>query len=149
MILACLQIHRKLLSLATFLRVPDKISYLSWQNTYPNLKNTCHIKLNFFLWTKILENFQISPWKISHICRWTFKNKSVTFCLTDFYFHRTACRSRNTWRNLTVNQYFRPAVRMSPKLRKTGYRKVTAAVLIFYFSGLLIVIFRRIKCNEE
>ena len=41
-----------------------------------------------------------------------------------------------------VSQYFRPVVKMSPKPRKNvGYSKVTSAVLI--------VIFRRIKCNEE
>ena len=34
-----------------FSRVHSKskeVSYLSWQNTYPNLKTTCHIKLKFF-----------------------------------------------------------------------------------------------------
>ena len=30
-----------------------------------------------------------------------------------------------------------------------GYSKVNSAVLVFHFRGLLIVIFRRIKCNEE
>ena len=34
----------------------QELSYLSWQNTYPNLKTTCHIKLKIFLWTKLLEN---------------------------------------------------------------------------------------------
>ena len=28
----------------------------TWQNTYPKLKTTCHIKLKLFLWTKLLEN---------------------------------------------------------------------------------------------
>ena len=58
-IFACLQIYRELLSLVTFLRVHSnskEVSYLSWQNTYPNLKTTCHIKLKFFFWTKLLEN---------------------------------------------------------------------------------------------
>ena len=32
-----------------------EVSYLSRQNTYPNLKTTCHMKLKFFLWTKLLE----------------------------------------------------------------------------------------------
>ena len=32
-----------------------KLSFLSWQNTYPNLKTTYHIKLKLFLWTKLLE----------------------------------------------------------------------------------------------
>ena len=50
LIIACLQIYQELLSLMTFLWVHSnskEVSYLSWQNTYPNLKTTCHIKLNF------------------------------------------------------------------------------------------------------
>ena len=53
------KIYRELLSLATFLRVHSnskEVSYLCWQNTYRNLKTTCHIKLKYFLWTKLLEN---------------------------------------------------------------------------------------------
>ena len=68
MIMACLQIYRELLSLVTFLRVhsnSNKVSYLSLQNTYPNLKTTCHIKLKFFLWTKLLENLSLK--NISYI----------------------------------------------------------------------------------
>ena len=50
MTIACLQIYRELLLLVTFLRVHSnskEVSYLSWQNTYPNLKTTFHMKLNF------------------------------------------------------------------------------------------------------
>ena len=68
LIIACLQIYRELLSLATFLRVHSnskEVSYLSWQNTYPNLKTTCHIKLKFFLWTKLLENLLLAKYLIS------------------------------------------------------------------------------------
>ena len=57
LIMASLQIYRELLSLATFLRVhsnSNEVSYLSWQNMYPNLKTTSHIKIKFFLWTKLL-----------------------------------------------------------------------------------------------
>ena len=53
------KIYRELLSLATFLPAHSnskEVSYLSWPNTYPNLKTTCHIRLKFFLWTKLLEN---------------------------------------------------------------------------------------------
>ena len=60
--------YRELLSLATFLRVHSnwkEVSYLSWQNTYPNLKTTCHIKLKFFLWTKLLENLLLAKYLIS------------------------------------------------------------------------------------
>ena len=66
--MASLQIYRKLLSLATFLRVhsnSEEASYLSWQNTYPNLETTCHIKLKFFLWTKLLADLLLSKYIIS------------------------------------------------------------------------------------
>ena len=56
------------LLLVTFLRVHSnskEVSYLSWQNTYPNLKTTCHIKLNFFLWTKLLEHLLHAKYQIS------------------------------------------------------------------------------------
>ena len=34
-----------------------ELSYLSWQNTYPNLKTACHTKLKFFPSTRILTYF--------------------------------------------------------------------------------------------
>ena len=55
---------------------------------------------------------------------------------------------KSVWRNLNVSQYFRPVVKMGPKLRKTLVT-ATSAVLISHFRGLLIIIFRTIKCNEE
>ena len=54
--MACLQIYWELLLLTTFLQVHSnskKVSYLSLQNTYLNLKTTCHIELKFLLWTKL------------------------------------------------------------------------------------------------
>ena len=72
MILACLQVYQELLSLVTFLRVysnSKEVSYLSWQNVYPNLKTTSHIKLKFFLWRKLLENLLLAKYLI---CRCTF-----------------------------------------------------------------------------
>ena len=66
--MACLQSFQELLSLATFLRVHSKskgVSYLSWQNKYPNLKTACHIGLKFFLWTKLLENVLLAKYLIS------------------------------------------------------------------------------------
>ena len=66
--MACLQIYQKLLLLVTFPRVHSNskdVSYLPWQNTYPNLKTTCHIKLKFFLWTKLLENLLLAKYLIS------------------------------------------------------------------------------------
>ena len=66
--MTCLQICRELLSLPTFLRVHSnskEVSHLSWQNTYPNPKTTCHIKVKFFLWTKLLENLLLAKYLIS------------------------------------------------------------------------------------
>ena len=40
-------------------------SYFSWQNTYPNLKTTCHAKLHFFSWTKLLENLLLAKYLMS------------------------------------------------------------------------------------
>ena len=55
-------------SLAAFLWIHSnskEVSYLSWQNTYPNLKTTSHIKLKFFLWTKLMENLLLAKYLIS------------------------------------------------------------------------------------
>ena len=55
----CFQIYLESLLLVTFIQVHSNlkdVSYLSWQNTYPNLKTNCHIRLKFFLLTKLLEN---------------------------------------------------------------------------------------------
>ena len=63
--MACLQIYWELLSFATFLRVQSnskEVSYLYWQNMYPNWKTTCYIKLKFFLWTKLLENLLLGKY---------------------------------------------------------------------------------------
>ena len=58
LVMTCLQAYRESLSPAIFLRVhanSKEISYLSWQNRYPNLKTASHMKLNIFLWTKLLK----------------------------------------------------------------------------------------------
>ena len=77
LVMTCLQIYRELLSLATFLWVhsnSEEVSYLSWQNTYLNLKTTCHIKLKFFCWTKNPgELLEWDPCQISHTCHWAFE----------------------------------------------------------------------------
>ena len=67
-IMACLQIYWELLLLTTFLQVHSnskKVSYLSLQNTYLNLKTTCHIKLKFLLWTKLPERLLLVKYLIS------------------------------------------------------------------------------------
>ena len=72
LIMACLQIYRELLSIATFLRVHSnskEVFYLSWQNTYHNLK-TCHIKLKLFLWTKLLQNLLLVKYPTSLAAPW-------------------------------------------------------------------------------
>ena len=68
LIVACLQIYRELLPLATFLWVysnSKEVSYLYWQNWYANLKTTCHIKLKFFFQTKLLESLLLAKYLIS------------------------------------------------------------------------------------
>ena len=68
LIMACLQIYRELLSLTTFLRVHSnwkEVSCLSLQNTYRNLKTTWHIKVKFFLWTKLVESLLHTKYLIS------------------------------------------------------------------------------------
>ena len=45
--------------------IQEEVSYLSWQNTYPNFKTICRIKLKFFLWTKLLENVLLAKYLIS------------------------------------------------------------------------------------
>ena len=42
----------------------QEVSYVSCQNTYPNSKTTCHNKLQFFLWTKLLENLTLAKYLI-------------------------------------------------------------------------------------
>ena len=62
------KIYRELLSLATFLPAHSnskEVSYLPWQSTYPYLETTCHIKIKFFLWTKLLENLLHAKYPIS------------------------------------------------------------------------------------
>ena len=68
--MACLQIYRELFTefFTTFPQAHSnskEVSYFSWQNTYPNLKTTCHIKLKFFLWTKLLEDLLLAKYLIS------------------------------------------------------------------------------------
>ena len=53
--MACLQISRELLSLATFLRVHSNSKEVSY----------CHIKLKFSLWTKFLESLLLTKYLIS------------------------------------------------------------------------------------
>ena len=69
LIMACLQIYRELLLLATFLRVHSnskEVSYFSWQNRYPNSKTACHVKLNFSCeLNSVLESLLLAKYLIS------------------------------------------------------------------------------------
>ena len=68
LIMAFLQIYREKLSLATFLQVHSnskEVSYLPWQNKYPGLKATCHIKPKFFLRNKLSKNLLLVKYLIS------------------------------------------------------------------------------------
>ena len=48
----------------------EEVSYLLWQNTYPNLKTTYLIKLKFFCWTKLLENLLLAKYLIYVAAPW-------------------------------------------------------------------------------
>ena len=66
----CLQIYREWMSLATFLRVHSnskEVSFLPWQNKYPNLKTTCHIMPIFFMWTKLPKKLLLAKYLISAV----------------------------------------------------------------------------------
>ena len=79
----------------TFFRVHSnskEVSYLSWQNTYPNLKTTCHIKLKFFLWTKLLENLLLAKYLIS-VAATLIKN--VLFLRKSYYFKECAVSKKH------------------------------------------------------
>ena len=66
-IMTCVQIYQELLLFLTFLQVHSsskEVSYLSWQNRYPNLKINYCTKLKFSLWTKLLENLLLAKYFI-------------------------------------------------------------------------------------
>ena len=106
--MACLQIYRELLSLSTFHRVhsnSEEVSYLFWENTYPNLKTTRHIKLKFFLWTKVLENLLLANYLISvatplkaryALKKWIFLLENIQHQL----------KWVNKWRNVFKKRYY-------------------------------------------
>ena len=62
--MTCLQVYLESLPLSAVLRVHANskvVSYLSW-HMYPNLKTTRHIKVKFFLQTKLLENLLLAKY---------------------------------------------------------------------------------------
>ena len=48
-----------------FTNLPRIIVTCDFSPRYPNLKTTCHIKLKFFLWTKLIENLLLPKYLIS------------------------------------------------------------------------------------
>ena len=66
----------------TFLRVHSnskEVFYLSWQNRYPNLKTTCHMKLKIFLWTKLLERLLLAKYLTSVTAALRTLEKKILF----------------------------------------------------------------------
>ena len=48
-----------------FTNLPRIIVTCDFSPRYPNLKTTCHIKLKFFLWTKLIEKLLLAKYVIS------------------------------------------------------------------------------------
>ena len=85
----------------------------------------------------------------SFVNRCFLKNEPIILCLTYFYFHRTVL-SKKYLEEFDGKSIFYACHQNGSKTEKIFcYSKVTSAVLISHFRGLLIVIFRRIKCNGE
>ena len=77
------------------------------------------------------------------------KSERIILCLTYFYFHRTVF-SKKYLEEFNGKSIFSPCRQNGSKTEKNFCcNKVISAVLISHFRGLLIVIFRRIKYNEE
>ena len=68
-----------------------EVSYLYWQNRYPNLKTTCHIKLKFS-WE--LNSKRVYSLQISHICHCDFKLSHDTVVYFK-EFHLYTCNTKN------------------------------------------------------
>ena len=135
MILAYLQIYRELLSLVTFLQVKwnsKELSYLSWPNTYPNLKTTSHIKLKFFLWTKLLENLLFAKYFISvaaPLMSLTIDSASITVTWTLLL--SGAWLSVLSYQRIT----FRPSLSVRPFVQLLRFfYKLLNQLVVFYFT---------------
>ena len=79
------------MSLETFLRLHSsskEAPYLPWQNKYPNLKTNCHVKPEFSLWAKLLENLIFAKYLISAAAA-----LMVNECFQDQSFGRTSAKS--------------------------------------------------------
>ena len=114
-------------------------------------KNSHRITVRSFLRT-YLTLFISGAGRSAHpffVNRCFLKNEPIILCLTYFYFHRTVLSKKylEEFDGKSISQACRQNGSKTEK--NFCYSKVTSAVLISHFRGLLIVIFRRIKCNEE
>ena len=81
--------------------------------------------------------------------RCILKKEQIILCLTYFNFQRTVL-SKKYSEEFDGKSRFQACHQNGSQIEKNfGWSKVTSAVLISHFRGPLIVIFRRIKCNEE
>ena len=71
-----------------FIQTQKRYSYLSWQNTYPNLKTTCRIKLKFLLWTKLPENLILTKYFISVAAPLKSTSGQLILFIYDFFSYR-------------------------------------------------------------
>ena len=87
--------------------------------------------------------------QLSFVNRCFLKDEPIILCLTYFCFHRTVL-SKKYLEEFDGKSIFYACRQNGSKTEKNFcYSKLTSAVLVSHFRGLLIVIFRRIKCSEE
>ena len=84
----------------------------------------------------------------SFVNRCFLKTESIILCLPHFYFHRTVLCKKDL-EKFDRKSIFSVCHQNGSQTENSGYSKVTPVVLISHFRGLLIVIFKRIKYNEE
>ena len=104
------------------------------------------------LFSNSLNPIYIRGFRSAHpsvVNRYFLKNESIILFLTHFYFHRKVLCKKDL-EEFDGKSIFSVCHQNGSQTEKnSGYSKVTPAVLVSHFRGPLIVIFRRIKCNEE
>ena len=111
-----------------------EISYLSWQNIYPNLKTTCHIKLKIFLWTKLLENLLIAKYLISVTVPLKFKGYSKVNSLCN---HCYVPVHQNKFFKLNFSNDFLFSYHLALLGLSTPYYYFVKSVSVLFWSELL------------
>ena len=85
----------------------------------------------------------------SLVNRCFLKNKPIILCLTYVYFHR-AVSSKTYLEEFDDKSMFYACRQNGSQTDKNfGYSKAISAMPVSHFRGLLIIIFRGIRCNEE